>query len=79
MRYEACSDNHSLGNCLSDGFFSFIFLFFLLGWFVAWHTFGVGAILECLLRTTSALQQEVSLRLNLPKKIHSMCMIIQMI
>ena len=76
MRYEACSDDHSLGNCLSDGFFFFLFL---LGWFIAWHTFGVGAILECLLRTTSALQQEVSLRLNLPKKIHSMCMIIQMI
>lgn len=60
-------------------FFLSFFLLFLLGWFIAWHTFGVGAILECLLRTTSALQQEVSLRLNLPKKIHSMCMIIQMI
>lgn len=48
---------------------SFLFLSFFTRWFVAWHTFGVGAILEYLLRTTYALQLP-SLSLNLPKRVH---------
>lgn len=66
MRYEVCYDDHSLRSCLSDGFLFFyqdvLSRGILSGLVLFWNVYSV--------QPTPYNPQEVSVRLNLPKRLH---------